>query len=89
MEKKWYAAEYNERWAVEDQNSNDILDCTEVGKEQARRNAYLAANAPEWKEIAGMFYEAATDNVVDVRSTIYKYEQLIQKEDGNNIQNEQ
>ena len=35
--------------------------------------------AEQWKQLAKMFYEASTDNVVDVRSAIYQYEKLIKQ----------
>lgn len=55
-EQKWYPAEYNSTWCIEDIESRDVLDIEQVGKEQAERNARLCASAPQMKELLLSMY---------------------------------
>jgi len=94
-EQKWYPVEYGGFWQIqncEEYDGIDMLDADDVGEEQARENAILAASAPEWKKIADIMYKGyksmITGNqwteelVKEVDIAIKQYEQLIQEENG-------
>lgn len=58
-ETKWYPVEYSGFWQIQDCEEyfgKDMLDADDVGEEQARENAILCSQAPEWKEAAKEMY---------------------------------
>lgn len=58
-ETKWYPVEYSGFWQIqncEEYDGIDMLDADDVGEEQARQNAMLAASAPQMKELIGRLH---------------------------------
>ena len=56
--KKWYPVEYAGQWTIQNEpyyDAEDILNSENVGEDQAKKNAILAASAPDLlKALNGM-----------------------------------
>lgn len=82
---KWYPVEYSGFWQIqncEEYDGLDMLDADDVGAEQAKENAILCSQAPEWKKVADTMYEIIKKHVYITQITpkqmedINKYEKL-------------
>lgn len=91
-EQKWYPIEYSGYWEIRTfydlSGMCNVLDAGQVGEEQARENAILAASAPQMKELLDDMYlwmseyikTSGQHNRNGIIYLIYEYEKLCKKE---------